>query len=46
MDILFRLLDKQADKICEMKEVRLMLYLRTDFIVETIKEDGIENLFG
>ena len=42
--VLYRMLDLKKDKICEMKEVALIMYLRTDIINECIAEHGIANL--
>ena len=45
MNILLRLLDLKGDKICEMTEMSLNQYLRTDLINECIEEHGINSLF-
>ena len=39
--ILYRLIDLKADKICELQEMALMSYLRTDLINECISEYGM-----
>lgn len=45
MNILWRILDLKGDRICELIEMELIQYLRTDIINECIEEHGINNLF-
>ena len=42
--VLYRMLDLKQEKICKLKEVELIMYLRTDIINECINENGIANL--
>jgi hypothetical protein len=42
--VLYRMLDLKGDKICSLKEVELMIFLRTDIINECIAEHGIASL--
>jgi hypothetical protein len=42
--VLFRMLHLKHEKICELREVELIIYLRTDIIEECIREHGIANL--
>lgn len=42
--VLYRMLDLKQEKICAMKEVQLIMFLRTDIINECIEEHGIANL--
>ena len=45
MSILWRILQLQGDKICELVEMELIQYLRTDIINDCIEKHGINSLF-
>ena len=45
LNVLYRMLDLKWEKICGLTEMQLMLYLRTDVIMECIQENGIAALF-
>ena len=45
LNVLYRMLDFKCDKICSLTEMQLMVYLRTDVIMECIQENGISALF-
>ena len=45
MNILWRILDLKGNKICDLIEMELIQYLRTDIINECIEEHGINSLF-
>ena len=42
--VLYRMLDLKGEKICQLREVELMIFLRTDIINECIAEHGIASL--
>lgn len=46
INILKRLLDLKGDKICELYEIDLIQYLRTDMINECIEDHGIISLLS
>ena len=46
LHVLYRMLDLKWQKICSLKEMALMQFLRTDLIMECINEHGICVLFG
>ena len=45
MNILYRILDLKGHKICELVEMELIQYLRTDIINECIEDCGVSSLF-
>ena len=42
--VLYRMIELKQEKILQMEEIDLIMYLRTDIINEVIAEEGIEAL--
>jgi len=42
--VLYRMIEMKQEKILQMEEIELIMYLRTNIIDECIEEAGIESL--